>query len=463
MIGLLPGTNAEPAVQERLSVLAGRHQVPGVQLALHREGHTVLAQAGERVHRGGDPVTADTAFPIGSITKAFTATLVGILAADDDLDLDEPVSRQLPELGELRPETGLAPALTLRHLLSHTGGLPAGPDSADIRAGSLRRYVSDHCRGQQLLFAPGTAFSYSNAGYVIAGRLIEVATGMSWAEAVEAILLRPLHIEPSFITDPTTAGRCVASGHSVNRSVGRVRAVRQELAAAEAPAGALAVSAADLVELALLHIDGSESVLPADEAADLRDRAPGADAFGLAAGWGLGVALFGDDVFGHDGNAFGTSCYLRASAADGWVVALTTNANTGAGLWRDLLDELPALGIDAGPDCACGTVMPVGDPLSGGAAGPLPGAAGCYRNGDVEFAVTVDDGHLALAVDGDPAAPLVLYPDRTFAFDDPSSGRPVLAGRFGCDPVTGRVDSVQLSGRLARRRSGVPAAARLIA
>jgi CubicO group peptidase (beta-lactamase class C family) len=462
MIGVLPGTSAEPLVQERLNVLAGRHQVPGVQLALHRDGHTVLAQAGERVHRGGDAVTADTAFPIGSITKAFTATLAGILAADDDLDLDEPVSRQLPELGELRPEGGPAPALTLRHLLSHTGGLPAGPDSADIRAGSLRRYISDHCRGQRLLFAPGTAFSYSNAGYVIAGRLIEVATGMSWAEAVEAILLRPLRIEPAFITGPTP-GRSVASGHSVNRSVGRVRAVPQALAGVEAPAGALAVSAADLVELALLHIEGCDSVLPADEAAELRDPAPGADAFGLAEGWGMGLALFGDGVFGHDGNAFGTSCYLRASAPDGWVVALTTNANTGAGLWRDLLDELPALGVDAGPACASGAAAPAGHPISGGAAGPLPGAAGCYRNGDVEFAVTVDDGHLALAVDGDPAAPLVLYPDRTFAFDDPSSGRPVLAGRFGCDPVTGRVDSVQLSGRLARRRSGVPGAARLIA
>jgi CubicO group peptidase (beta-lactamase class C family) len=462
MIGCLPGTSAEPVVSERLSALAGRHQVPGAQLALYREGHTVLAQTGERVHRGGDAVTAQTAFPIGSITKAFTATLAAVLAADDDLDLDEPVSRQLPELGELRypgatMQTGPAPALTPRHLLSHTGGLPAGPDSADIRAGSLRRYVTDHCRGQQLLFAPGTAFSYSNAGYVIVGRLIEVATGMSWSEAVEAILLRPLRIEPSFVTEPVP-GRSVASGHSVNRSVGRVRAVRQALAEVEAPAGALAVSAADLVELALLHLGGSADLLPGDEAAELRAPAPGADAFGLADGWGLGLALFGDGVFGHDGNAFGTSCYLRAST-EGWVVALTTNSNTGAGLWRDLLDELPALGIDAGPECATGAAAPAGEPTSGA----LPGVVGHYRNGDVDFAVTAADDRLWLAVDGDPAAPLVLYADGTFAFDDPSSGRPVLAGRFGRDPGTGRVDSVQLSGRLARRCSGTPGATRLIA
>jgi CubicO group peptidase (beta-lactamase class C family) len=461
MIGFLPGTCAEPLVDERLGVLAGRHQVPGAQLALHREGHTVLAQTGEREHRGGDAVTADTAFPIGSITKAFTATLAAQLAADDDLDLDEPVSRQLPELGELRvaggaPATG--PALTPRHLLSHTGGLAAGPDSAAIRAGSLRRYVTDHCRGQRLLFPPGTAFSYSNAGYVIVGRLIEVATGMSWAEAVEAILLRPLRIEAAFVTEPPT-GRSVASGHSVNRSVGRVRPVRQALVGVEAPAGALAVSAADLVELALLHLAGSGDLLPAGLAAELRAPAPGADAFGLAAGWGLGLALFGEGVFGHDGNAFGTSCYLRAST-DGWVVALTTNSNTGAGLWRDLLDELPALGIDAGPSMATGFAVPTGDPISGS---DLAAAAGHYRNGDVDFAVTAADGRLWLAVDGDPAAPLVLYPDGTFAFDDPASGRPVLAGRFGRDPDTGRVDRVQLSGRLARRCSGTAGAARLIA
>jgi CubicO group peptidase (beta-lactamase class C family) len=477
MIGLLPGPRVHEAVQATLATLARRHQVPGAQLAVRAAGETLLAQVGEPEHRSGAPVTAATAFPVGSITKSFTATLAMILVADGDLELDEPVQAVLPEVGELRPGTGAAPALTLRHLLSHTGGLPAGPDPGDVRATSLRRYVADHVRGQRLLFPPGSAFSYSNLGYVLVGRLIEATLSMGWAEAVESILLRPLRIDPVFVGDPGPGRRTMASGHSVNLSVGRVRAVRQDLAAPEAPAGALAVSAADLVELACVQLGERPDLLPAEHAAMMRAPAPGADPVGLASGWGLGLATFEPaSVVGHDGNACGTSCYLRADPT-GWVVALTTNANTGVGLWRDLLAALGSLGID------------VGDALPGPAAAPvgvLAGAVGTYQNGELEFAVTAAGGRLWLAVDGDPAAPLAVFADGTFALDDPAAGgqvpaagrpmladgtvlgdpaagQPLLAGRFGRDPRSGQIDSVLLSGRLAARQSRRVGATRLIA
>jgi CubicO group peptidase (beta-lactamase class C family) len=217
-------------------------------------------------------------------------------------------------------------------------------------------------------------FSYSNPGYALVGLLIEAVTGMTWAEAVESILLRPLEIKPAFVGLPgaTSPARPVATGHSVNVTAGRTRPVRQCEAPAIAPAGALAVSATDLVKLGMTHVGtGMPTLLPAAQAALMRQPVPCADPFGLADGWGMGFALYrheSADWIGHDGNADGTSCYLRIDPAGGWVVALTTNANTGAGLWRDLLAELDRAGIPVGPS---GSATPGGPRTS-----PPAGCAG---------------------------------------------------------------------------------------
>jgi CubicO group peptidase (beta-lactamase class C family) len=311
--------------------------------------------------------------------------------------------------------------------------------------------VADHCRPQNLVLPPGAGFSYSNMGYVLAGQLIETVTGMSWWEAVESIVLRPLGIEPAFIAAPgrTPTTRAVATGHSVNQAVGgRTRPVRQSLAPAEAPAGALAVSAADLVALGRTHIGaGVPQLLPAAYAEQMRQAVPAADPFGLADGWGLGLAVFRDGGarwVGHDGNANGTSCYLRIDPANGWVVALTTNANTGYGLWQELLAKLAHAGVPIGRSRAW---APPARPTV-----PPPDCAGTYANGDIDYVVAQNNGRLHLAVDGDVLGPLTVYDGLTFSLWDPASGRQVPGGRFMRDRATGKVDGIQVGGRLARRR-----------
>src|SRR5918997_4034942 len=97
-----------------MAALVDTHQVPGAQLAVHRGGVTVAVEAGELEHGAGIPVTRETAFPTGSISKAWTATLAMILVADGDLELDAPLDQHLPEL---------IGRLTLCQLLSLTSGL----------------------------------------------------------------------------------------------------------------------------------------------------------------------------------------------------------------------------------------------------------------------------------------------------------------------------------------------------
>jgi len=249
--GFITRVNASAFLEARLSALVEQHRVCGAQLAIQHDSDTIAIEVGEREYRSRRPITWETVFPIGSVTKSFTATLAMILVADGDLDLNMPLRTHLPELDELGDR------LTLRHLLSHTGGLAGQPGPAAVSVSSLRRYVADHCHGRNAVLPPGAGFSYSNMGYVVVGRLIEAITGMSWAEAMESILLRPLGIVPVFVssTEPRSPARPVATGHSVNVSLGRTQPVRQSLASPAAPAGGLAVSALDLLALGRIHVE----------------------------------------------------------------------------------------------------------------------------------------------------------------------------------------------------------------
>ncbi|WP_317446779.1 serine hydrolase domain-containing protein [Streptomyces collinus] len=437
-----PPSPLRDEVQSRLDALARVHRVPGAQLAVHTGTHTLSVHTGTADAATGAPCTADTAVPLGSVTKIGTAAAVLLLADDGDLDLDEPAAEILPELRPLA-------AVSVRHLLSHTAGLPTGPDSDRAAGTTAARYLSAVCTAQNALFPPGTGFSYSNAGYVAAGRLVSEVTGMTWQEALRALLLEPLGIVPAFLGDAAPA-RPVATGHALNTATGLVRPAHQNLAPVEAPAGALLASAEDLAALGRAVI-GRSTVLPASVAARMRRPEPAAQPGALADSWGLGLALFEQDGrlwCGHDGNAQGTSCHLRAEPDSGVVVAFTGNAGGATALWRDLAADLAGL---------IGVRVPTTPaPARRGPAVPLPGCAGTYRNGSTEYAVKLDgDGTPTLSVDGDCPIPLVCYPDLSCDLVDPATGRHEPGGRFHRDPATGTIDRLQISGRTARRTGTV--------
>ena len=430
-----------------LRSLVENFRVPAAQLAVHIDGTTITLETGESKVGTGRIVSGTTKFPIGSIAKAFTATTAMVLVADGELDLDTSVAEYDSSL------TGLPAIMTVRQLLSHTSGLP----DAGTPVGSSRRgYLLDCCRSMAHAPRPGRQFSYSSAGYVLVGSLIEHVTGMSWREAVDAVVLQPLGIPAVFVTDPPDEQQ--AAGHSVNRALGRTCPVGQTLTHVEEPAGGLAMSAADLVAFGRIFLDdpgGPVGVpLSPDSRAQMCTPVPGARPYGLADGWGLGLATFGSGPtrwWGHDGNADGTSCHLRVNPG-GVVIALTTNANTGYALWRQLAADLGAAGLALG-EFAAATV----------AAPPAAASADClgiYTNGDAGYAVTEDpDGRLWMAVDGEPFAELTLHDGLVFTVRDLTTGDLTQTGRFLLDDASERVDRMLLGGRLAwRERAAVHAA-----
>nr|QEO73981.1 beta-lactamase [uncultured bacterium] len=411
---------------------ARANQVPGAQLAVFENGDTRAYTFGEAEHRGGVALTADDKLPIGSITKTFTAALAMVLVSDGDLDLDDPVADYLPELRRL--SSGSPAGLTTRHLLSHTGGLTAECPGLPAGRAGWSRWV----RGVQ---APGTGFSYSNLGYALAGRLVEAVTGVPWTAAVRDILLKPLGITPAFVVGDSPEQ--YVPGHAVNLATRRVRRVTQALEPVEAPAGALALSATDLVTFARLLLrpalgGTADGLVAPAELAEMCRPVPHAEPFGLADGWGLGVALFGAGWVGHDGTADGTSCQLRVDLNTGTAVALTTNASSGNGVWPHVVDELGA-GDYTAPTRTAHRVP------------PPRGCAGIYYNGDIEYAVFVEGDVIRLVVDDEPAARLVPHEGLMFSVVDLNTGETARPGRFLRNSGA-EIDRIQIGGRVARRQ-----------
>lgn len=436
------------------SKLARDSMVPGAQLAILHEGRCQTAEFGVAERGAGPVITRDAKFPIGSVTKTFTATLAMALVSDGDVELDEPVVGYLPELRTTLKDANL----TLRHLLSHTGGLASDPE--EVRTTSRRRHVSECCRKLARLHRPGAGFSYSNLGYVLAGHLIEVVTGMSWWDAVDAVVFRPLGIAPHFVVAPAgapRAGRPIVTGHSVNPRSRRMRPVGQSLAMADAPAGAVAASAADLIELARVHTvrERSSQLISAPVLREMRTPVAGAEPFGVADGWGLGLAMYRNrntTWLGHDGNGDGTACHLRMNRDRGIAVALTTNGSTGSAMWQRLVGELDAAGLPVGSYAGVRTLTR--------AIAPSRDLAGRYVNGETEFLVTMlDSGRMHLSEDGEPFAELTLHDGLVFAMHDIETGQTGQTGRFLKDSRTGEPGWLQIGGRLARKRARTRAVA----
>ena len=423
-------------------------RIPGAQLAIYQDGHVAATQAG--ITRQGEicEISRESRFPLGSIGKPLVATIALTLVEDGDIELDEPIGEHLADWAPA--PAALAGRVTLRQLLSHTSGLPSSFDERAENATSLRRYLADNAHRLTLVCRPGTGFSYANLGYLLIARLIEVITGLDWYEAVSEILLQPLGIEPTFVIPlgPSRPAGATVPGHTVSGV--RVHPVGQTVTPAMAPAGAIAMSALELLTFgrSLTQAPGdAHGPLSEDTLSVMRMPVQAAEPFGLADGWGLGLAIFRDgdtEWVGHDGTADGTSCHLRVEPRSGTVIAFTSNAGNGADAWAALVAELRAAGLPIG-NYANRTTMDRQLPLS-------PTCFGQYVNGDTEYSIDVLNGDPCVRVAGEVFGELRLHEQWSFSVRDPNSGRRIQAGRFMNNPHTGLISGLQTGGRIARRQ-----------
>ena len=166
-------------------------KVPGMALAVVKDD-SVVYMRGFGVRELGRPERVDehTSFAIASTTKAFTATAVAMLVDEGKVRWDDPVSRHIPGFS-VAADPGLSGELTVRDLLSHRTGLPTS-DVLWYAAGSTSEDVLRRMRFVRPFAPPRSRYMYNNNAYMLAGMVVEHASGMPWAEFVRTRILQPL-------------------------------------------------------------------------------------------------------------------------------------------------------------------------------------------------------------------------------------------------------------------------------
>lgn len=318
-------------------VMAAKH-VPGVAVGILDKGEVSSAGFGVTSVEHPLPVTDETLFQIGSITKTYTGTTIMRLVEMDKLDLDAPVRTYLPDF-KVVDETAASEA-TMRHLLTHTAGW-VGDFFDDTGAGddALSEYVARMVDLEQL--APlGTAWSYNNAGFSLAGRLIEVVTEKSYEAAVKELVLEPLGLKCSYLDPGDVMTYRFAVGHH-GGGEGSVVARPWPLPRSAYPAGGIVCNVLDLLRYARFHLgdgrleDGTQ-LLSTESMAQMQS--PRVTVWGKEA-WGLSWSV--DETHGtrqvsHGGGTNGQVTWLGLYPEHDFAFAILTNADQGGRVTREV-------------------------------------------------------------------------------------------------------------------------------
>ena len=249
-------TESFEAVREAARAAMERWHVPGVVVGVSREGDEEVAGLGVTSIEHPLPVDDLTLFQIGSITKTFTGTLVMRLVEAGEIDLDEPVRTYLPELR--LGDDDVARRVTMRHLLTHTGGWEGDYfDDLGLGDDALTRMVAALAELPQVT-PLGEVWSYNNAGFYIAGRVVEVVTGKTFEAAMHELVLDPLELAMTFFFADDVMTRRFSVGHHIEGE--DVSVARPWLIGRSAnPAGGLVSTARDLLRYARFHMGDGES------------------------------------------------------------------------------------------------------------------------------------------------------------------------------------------------------------
>jgi CubicO group peptidase (beta-lactamase class C family) len=308
--------------------------LPSIAVAIVHDQRVLWARGfGEADVERGIGATPSTRYRIGSVTKLFTATAVMQLRDAGALSLDDPVARHLPWFKIARGQDHADVELTVRHLLSHTSGLPREaafpywetlefPPIALVRDGLLR---------QATALSPESQWKYSNLALALAGETVAAVSGMPYARYLEQHILEPLGMTDTLVDGMMTGDTRLARGYSRRFP----RAPRQGREVGDIggliPAGNMASTVEDLARFAMLQFrtaTGTEgSVLSGTTLREMQ-RIHWLEP-GWQAGWGIGFRVYREDgrtCFGHAGLVPGHAAEVRLLPAEKIAIIVLANA-----------------------------------------------------------------------------------------------------------------------------------------
>ncbi|NUN69132.1 MAG: serine hydrolase [Bacteroidetes bacterium] len=332
--------NVTAVIEERLPALMKELNVPGVSIALIRNGSVAWSKGyGIKDVRTGEPVTTQTMFEACSMTKPLFSYIVLKLAEQKRLDLDKPLREYLDEpFISLKDEKN---TVTARMVLTHTSGLPNWRVGYEETDGPLPLY-----------FTPGTRFNYSGEGMFYLQRVLERITGEPLDRYARRTLFTPLRMERIDFGWRAEHDTLIAAGHDAS---GQHRLkTRYEHPNAAYSLYTSAEEYASFLSRLLRPDDARPELLSSAGVAEMTSRQvsvsvrepmdrPGA-ATGIAVHWGLGwginQTLSGDIIYHSGANQSGFRCYAQFRRDRGTGIVIMTNGTGGSELWQRLVRRI---------------------------------------------------------------------------------------------------------------------------
>ncbi|GAB4450491.1 MAG: serine hydrolase domain-containing protein [Anaerolineales bacterium] len=312
-----------------------RLDVPGAAIGIYHKGKELTAGFGVTSVEHPLPVTPDTLFQTGSISKTFTGTLLMMLAERGKVDLDAPVRKYIKDFQLQDEET--ARKVTVRHLLTHMGGW-VGDYFNDFGNGddALDKMVKDIAKLPQVQ-PLGKIWSYNNTGFNVAARVIEVVTKMPYEQAAQQMLFDPLGLNMTFFypSDILFTHRFVVGHQKVK---GKVQVARPwAIGRAGNGVGGVVSTVKDLLKYARFHMSsGKKNVISGKSLRAMR--VPQADAGPRGM---MGITWFIRDagrfkVYAHGGATNGQQAYFFFIPEKDFACALLTNSDDGGIITAEL-------------------------------------------------------------------------------------------------------------------------------
>jgi len=320
------------SIERGLQALIDAGEIPGVvTLVATRTGISHFLAQGHADVAKQIPMRKDAIFAIASMSKPVTGSAVMMLQDEGKLSVDDPVAKYIPELGQLKLADGAAAHVTLKHMMTHTSGMGEATADESAAAKTLADLIPPYAT-KPVAFAPGSAWKYCQSGINGLCRVVEVVSGMSFADFLDRRLLGPLGMKSTtFYPNEKQFTRWVRPSQVENGKLVEVsngRFSREQVLRRDRPSlgnGGLFSTAEDYSKFARMMLNDGEwkgkrylstaavKQMTSMQTGDLKAGFVPGSAWGLTVGivrepQGI-TAMHAPGTYGH-GGAFGTQAWI---------------------------------------------------------------------------------------------------------------------------------------------------------
>jgi len=248
------------AYESEIEALMKSSGVPGAAIAVVKDSNIVFLKGfGVKMAYGSDSIDSHTVFRLASVSKCFASFLTGILVSDSVVSWDDPVIKYVPSFALKSDEQ--THLLTLRHVLSHTTGLPYHTYTNLVEEGIALPDLLAKLKDVQLSNGVGKEYSYQNVAYSVIGEVLGSATHSRYDSLMRKFVFSPLHMmNASMSFDEITHNTNVARPHLLRRGRWIPTSIKDTYYNV-APAGGINASIADMAQWMIALLGEKETVI----------------------------------------------------------------------------------------------------------------------------------------------------------------------------------------------------------